>query len=310
MLVNIVLKSIAYVEKTYDVKIKYNCTYNNVATMYSKLGTSYINGKLYSIEETTMGSINGQPLIGYKIQIGNTIISGNEGTCLSSGYRFDKLEGATLDENCGKDAVFVKITDYGCECKNNTLIYDSYSKTCISQSIPSSSQNGNNNDNSQNNNDNSQNNDTKNQYCLNLYGQFAIWNDETKECECEGDFALFDNQYCMEGKRYCKLMHPNEKTYYDSESRQCLCDDDKYTMEDNYGNLLCYEDEYELCRKLIPNSHYDENSEDMCVCNEGHKMKYDAYEKNEPIECVLIEDETSSTFKMMITLLFIILVML
>lgn len=324
-------------ENEYDVKIKYMCQKSNVATMYAKLGTSYINGKTYSIQETTMGSINGQQLIGYKIQLGSTTISGNEGVCLSNNYRFDKLKIQSSSQNsntqtCPED---MHLDGYQCVCNNNKAAEDlngnqfcyednddlcdklytnayweegsQYNCKCKSgyefefityenKQIPKQCIKQTQNEYPITNN---------NKTCLNKYGQFAYFNEKTNECDCENDYILYDNQYCMEGGKYCKLMSPNEQVYHDS-YYGCWCNGDKQTYPLNKnGAVICYTTFDELCSKAYPNSHYVQNGQyDInCECNTGYK------EDQTTKKCVKIEDENSS-IHMMMTLMMIILAIL
>lgn len=142
----------------------------------------------------------------------------------------------------------------------------------------------------------------KNETCRNNHGQFAYFNKNNNECDCENNYVLYDNQYCKEGNKYCKLMNPSENVYYDEEIKNCLCKDKEtgYSPDDK---IICYSTYDELCQKMYGNAHFEPEINYDCKCNDGYKWQYKTVEGYDyPYKCVKVEDDSSANTFMVILL--------
>lgn len=284
-----------YLNNKYEVKIKYNCNKsNNTIDIYARIGSVTIGNSTVGVTRIHKSY---QQLY-YKIQLTNKQIEGPAYQCIPSGYRFEEVIASTTPQNPSSSQNPPNTnTNFDEACKR--LIpnshYDSTSQTVYPCVCDTGYDRVNN-----------QNNVTtpfecvknewfaKNATCKNNHGQFAYFNKNINECDCENNYVLYDNQFCKEGNNYCKLMYPTENVYYDERSKNCECKD-KEKLSAPGGKIICYSTYEEVCQKIYGNAHFDKNGEYDCSCNKGYKWEYKTEDGEKyPHKCVKIDDDSTT----------------
>lgn len=297
-----------YLNNKYDVKVKYNCNNNNTIDIYARTGQislGYYNVGIY--EQAS----NIYPIF-YRVQLTIIQVEGPANQCLSNGYRFEKL--MTSSSQNPSNSQNPPNTDAGFEEACKRLFPNSHYVSTLTAGYPCECDTGYDRVNNSNNiaipfecvrNEWY----TKNETCRNNHGQFAYFNKINDECDCENNYVLYEEGFCMEGNRYCKVMYPSENVYYDEFRKSCVCKD-KETMNAPGGKIVCWSTYEEVCQKMYGKAHFDKNGESDCSCDEGYKWEYKSEEGYKyPYKCVKVEDDsTANTF--MILLLALILALI
>lgn len=294
-----------YLNNKYEVKIKYNCNNsNNTIDIYARTGSVTVG---YSTVGITKIYYNKN--LYYNIQLINKQIEGPVNKCLSSGYKFEEVIASTTPNPSGSQN---PPTDYNEYCSR--LIPNSHYDSTLETGYPCICNTGYDTVKNQNNAAipfECVKNDwyAKNETCRVNHGQFAYFNKFNNKCDCENNHVLYDNDYCMEGNRYCRLMQPSENVYYDKLSKSCACKDKEtlYTSEDK---VICYSTYEEVCQKIYGNAHFDKNGEYDCSCDKGYTWEYKTEDGEKyPHKCVKIEDDsTANTFMVLLLALILALI--
>lgn len=291
-----------YLNNKYEVKIKYNCNKsNNTIDIYARTGEVTIGDSTVGITKIYYNKV-----VYYRVQLTNSQIEGPAYLCLSNGYRFEEVIASTTPVPSGSqnpsNSQNPPNTDANFEEACKRLIPNSHYVSTLTVGYPCECNTGYDRVDNQNNvaipfecvkNEWY----TKNETCRNNHGQFAYFNKYSSECDCENNYVLYEEGFCMEGNRYCKVMYPSENVYYDEYRKGCVCKD-KETMYAPGDKIVCWSTYEEVCQKMYGNAHFDKNGEYDCSCDEGYTWEYKSEEGYKyPDKCVKIEDDsTANTF--------------